>query len=224
MSFRLDPRLAVAGAIAFAATPAAAQEKITKWKQVNPAWPDTPIKLFGPGSDSGTFDYFTEAIVGKARSSRTDFTKSENDDALVNRVAGDKYGLGFLSFAYYIENQNRVSAAAIDDGKGKGAVLPSVETVEDGSYQPLSRPIFIYVNMKAAEKKEVKEFVEFYLKNALLLVKEVKFFPLPPMAYNTMLEHFNNKRVGTIFNGTPIVGLTIDELIRREGRLQYENY
>ena len=100
----------------------------------------------------------------------------------------------------------------------------AVETVENGSYQPLSRPVFIYVNVKAIEKPEVKEFVEFYLKNALLLVKEAKFFPLPPRAYTTMLEHFNKKRTGSVFSGVPAIGLTIDELIRREDRLQYENF
>lgn len=200
----------------------AAQGSVTQWNQINPAWPAEPIKLYGADRDSGTYDYFTEAVVGKVKSSRTDFVKSENDNVLVTSVAGDKYGLGFLGFAYYGENQSKVNPVAIDNGKG--AILPSTETVEDGSYQPLSRPVFIYVKMKSAEKREVKEFVEFYLKNALLLVKEVNFFPLPPRAYSTMLEHFSKKRVGTIFNGTPVIGLTIDELIRREGRLQYENY
>ncbi|UJP05387.1 MAG: PstS family phosphate ABC transporter substrate-binding protein [Nitrosomonas sp.] len=202
----------------------AAQGKVTHWNHINPAWPAEPVKLFGTSRDSGTYDYFTQAIVGKAKSSRTDFIRSENDTVLMDGVAGEKYGLGFFSFAYYIENQNRVRAVAIDNGNGKGAVMPSVESVEDGGYQPLSRPIFIYVSMQAAEKQEVKEFVEFYLKNAVLLVKQAEFFPLPPRAYRTMLEHFNQKRTGTIFNGAPAVGLTIDELIRREGRLQYENY
>lgn len=202
----------------------AAQGKITHWNQINPAWPAEAVKLYGADRDSGTYDYFTEAIVGKAKSSRTDFTKSENDTVLVDGVAGDKYGLGFFGFAYYVEGQHKVSAVAVDNGKGRGAILPSAETVEDGSYRPLSRPIFIYVSMKAAEKKEIKAFVEFYMKHALLLVKEVKFFPLPPRAYATMLDHFNKKRVGTIFNGMPVIGLTIDELIRREGRLEYDNY
>lgn len=200
----------------------AAQGSITQWNQINSAWPAESIKLYGADRDSGTYDYFTDAIVGKVKSSRTDFVKSENDNALVASVAGDKYGLGFLGFAYYGENQSKVNAVAIDNGKG--AVLPSAETVEDGSYQPLSRPVFIYVSMKSAEKRDVKEFVEFYLKNALLLAKEVNFVPLPPRAYSTMLEHFSKKRAGTIFNGMPVIGLTIDELIRREGRLQYENY
>lgn len=202
----------------------AAEGKITHWNQIDSAWPAEAIKLFGPARDSGTYDYFTEAVIGKTKSSRADFSRSEDDTGLVRAVAGDKNGLGFLGFAYYVENQDKVAAVAIDNGNGQGAVLPSVETVEDGSYQPLSRPMFIYVSLKAAEKPEVKEFVEFYLKNALLLVKETHFFPLPPRAYTTMLGHFNKKRAGTVFNGVPVIGLTIDELIRREERLQYENY
>lgn len=200
----------------------AAQGKITHWNQINPAWPDEAIKLFGTHTDSGTYDYFTEAIAGKAKSSRHDFTQIENNTALINSVADHKNGLAFFGFAYYIENQDKVNAVAIDSGKGP--VLPSVETVENGSYQPLSRPIFIYVSIKAAEKPEVKAFIEFYMKNALLSVKETKFIPLPPRAYATMLEHFNNKRTGSVFSGKPAVGLTIDELIRREDRLQYENF
>jgi phosphate transport system substrate-binding protein len=152
----------------------AAQAKVTRWNQVNPAWPDEPIKLYGAGADSGTFDYFTEAIVGKAKSSRGDFTASEDDNVLVQGVASDKNGLGFFGFAYYVENQKKLKAVAID--AGKGPVIPSAKTVEDGTYQPLSRPIFIYVNVKSAEKPEVREFVEFYMKNAVALVKEVKFF------------------------------------------------
>ena len=200
----------------------AAEGKITRWNQINPTWPAENIELFGADADSGTYDYFTEAIVGKAQSSRKDFTESKSDNVLVGNVAASKNGLGFFGFAYYIENQNKVAAVAIDNGKG--AVLPSVETVEDGSYQPLSRPIFIYVNIKSAEKPAVKEFIEFYLKNALLTVKQAKFFPLPPRAYSTMLEHFNKKRVGTVFDGISAVGLTIDELIRREGRLEFEHH
>ncbi|MDO8893922.1 PstS family phosphate ABC transporter substrate-binding protein [Nitrosomonas sp.] len=200
----------------------AAQGKITKWNQINPAWPDESFDLYGADTDSGTFDYFTEAIVGKIKSSRNDFTESENDNVLVEGVTSNKNGLGFFGFAYYIEDQTKVTAVAINNGKG--GILPSVETVENGNYQPLSRPIFIYVNAKAIEKSEIKEFVEFYMKNAILLVKEAKFFPLPPRAYTTMMEHFNKKRVGTVFNGVTAVGLTIDELIRREGRLEYDNY
>ena len=198
----------------------AAQGKITKWNQINPDWPDESFKLFGAGSDSGTFDYFTESIVGKAKSSRGDFTASEDDNVLVQGVASDKNGLGFFGFAYYIENQKKVTAVAVDNGKG--GVLPSTETVEDGSYQPLSRPIFIYVSIKATEKPEVREFVAFYMKNALTLVKEVQYFPFPPSAYITLMEHFNKKRIGTVFNGVSAVGLTIDELLKREARMEIE--
>lgn len=191
-----------------------AQGKITRWNQINPAWPDETIKLYGAGADSGTFDYFTEAIVGKAKSSRGDFTASEDDNVLVQGVASDKNGLGFFGFAYYFENQKKLTAVPID--AGKGAVLPSTKTVEDGTYQPLSRPIFIYVNIKSAGRPEVRQFVEFYMKNAPALVKEVKFFPLPSEAYATNLAHLENKKVGTVFGGKSEVGLRIEELLKRE--------
>ncbi len=192
----------------------AAQGKITKWNQINPAWPDETFKLYGAGADSGTFDYFTEAIVGKAKSSRGDFTASEDDNVLVQGVARDKNGLGFFGFAYYIENQKKVTAVAIDNGKG--GVIPTAETVEDASYQPLARPIFIYVNIQSAERPEVREFVAFYMKNALTLVKEVQYFPLPVRAYPIVMEHLNKKKLGTVFGGVSAVGLSIDELLKRE--------
>ena len=199
----------------------AAQGRITKWNQINPVWPDESFKLYGTSADSGTFDYFTEAIVGKTKSSCGDFTAFEDTNILVQGVASDKNGLGFFGFAYYSENQKKVKAVAMD--AGKGGISPSIETVEDGSYQPLSRPIFIYVNSKAAEKPEVKGFVEFYMKNALSLVLEVKLIPLPPSAYIAVMERFNQKRLGTVFNGVSAVGLTIDELLRREARLEFEH-
>ncbi len=194
-----------------------AQGKITKWNQANPAWPDEKLTLYGAGADSGTFDYFTEAIVGKTKSSRGDFTASEDDNVLVQGVASDKNALGFFGFAYYVENQKKLKAVAIDSGKGP--VLPSEKTVEDGSYQPLSRPIFIYVNIRSAEKPEVRELVEFYMKNAPALVKEVKFFPLPPQAYSTNLEHLNKKKVGTVFGGRTETGVRVEELLEREASL-----
>lgn len=193
----------------------AAEGKITRWNQVNRAWPDETFRLFGAGADSGTFDYFTRAIVGKAKASRRDFTPSEDDDALVQGVAGDKNALGFFGYGYYKQNEGKVRAVAIDNGSGEG-VLPSAETVEDGTYQPLSRPIFIYVNMKAAEKPEVKEFVGFYMKNASAAVREVQYIPLPPRAYSKNMEFFKTKRVGTVFDGFLPVGLTIDDLLRRQ--------
>ena len=194
----------------------AAQGKVTNWNQVRPKWPDAPLKLFGAGADSGTFDYFTEAIVGKAKSSRGDFTASEDDNVLVQGVANDRNALGFFGFAYYIENQKKLKAVAIDGGKGP--VAPSAKTVEDGSYQPLSRPIFIYVSKKAIAKPEVKEFVEFYLKNAPALVKEVKYVALPAKAYSLGLEHLQKGKIGTVFGGEAEVGVKIDDLLKREAK------
>lgn len=195
----------------------AAQGKITRWNQINPAWPDAPVKLFGAGADSGTFDYFTEAIVGKAKSSRGDFTASEDDNVLVQGVASDTGGLGFFGFAYYIENQKKVHAVAVDNGKG--GVLPSAQTVENGTYQPLSRPIFIYVNAKSADNPAVKEFIAFYMQKATALVSEVKFFPLPAKAYSMNMEHLEKKKTGTVFNGESEIGIRIDELMKREAKL-----
>jgi phosphate transport system substrate-binding protein len=173
------------------------------------------LKLFGPGADSGTFDYFTEAIVGKAKSSRGDFTASEDDNVLVQGIANDRNSLGYFGFAYYIENQSKLKAVPIDGGKG--AVSPSAKTVEDGTYQPLSRPIFIYVSKKSLDgKAEVKEFVEFYLKNAPQLVRQVKYVPLPQSAYSIGAEHVKKNKLGTVFGGTAEVGVKIDELMKRE--------
>ena len=169
----------------------AAQGTITQWNQINPAWPEKKIKLYGAGADSGTFEYFTEAIVGKAKSSRGDFTASEDDNVLVQGVASDIYALGFFGFAYYTENSKRVTAVAVDSGTG--GVLPSAATVENNSYKPLSRPIFIYINAKSADKPEVDEFVKFYMSNAEKLVTEVKYFPLSKEVYHLNLEHMQKR-------------------------------
>jgi len=195
-----------------------AQGKVSSWNQVRAEWPNNPLKLFGPGADSGTFDYFTEAIVGKAKSSRGDFTASEDDNVLVQGVANDRNALGYFGFAYYTENRDKLRAVAIDGGKG--AVVPSAKTVEEGSYQPLSRPIFIYISKKSLDTKtEVKEFVDFYLKHAAQLVKEVKYVPLPANAYALGAEHVKTGKVGTVFGGTAEVGVQIEELLKRETRL-----
>ncbi len=193
----------------------AAQGKVSSWNQVRSEWPSNPLKLFGPGADSGTFDYFTEAVVGKAKSSRGDFTASEDDNVLVQGVANDRNALGYFGFAYYIENQGKLKAVAIDGGKG--AVGPSPKTVEDGTYQPLSRPIFIYVSKKSLDSKpEVKELVDFYLKNASQLVKQVKYIALPPSAYTIGAEHIKKGKIGTVFSGTAEVGVKIEDLLKRE--------
>jgi phosphate transport system substrate-binding protein len=196
----------------------AAQGKVTRWNQVNPAWPDQPMKLFGPGADSGTFDYFTEAVVGKSKSSRGDFTASEDDNVLVTGVSRDVNGLGYFGYAYYIENKDKLKAVPIVNDKGQ-AVEPSVEAVLKGSYTPLARPIFIYVSAKSLAKPEVKEFVEYYMTNGAALAKEVKYVPLPDSAYKTALQHVQKGKKGTVFGGVAEVGVTIDELLKREAKL-----
>jgi phosphate transport system substrate-binding protein len=195
-----------------------AQGKVTRWNQVNPAWPDAPMKLFGPGADSGTFDYFTEAVVGKSKSSRGDFTASEDDNVLVLGVSRDTNALGYFGFAYYVENRDKLKAVPIVNEKGQ-AVLPSLESVEKGIYSPLARPIFIYVNAKSLAKPEVKEFVEYYMKHGGKLSREVKYVPLPDKAYAMAWQHVQNGKKGTVFGGVADVGVTIEELLKREARL-----
>ena len=196
----------------------AAQGKITTWKQVNPAWPDRPIKLYGPGADSGTFEYFTEAINGKSKATRGDFTASEDDNVLVQGVSRDVGGLGYFGFAYYVENKDKLAAVSVIAAAGKPAVAPSLQTVVDGSYQPLARPIFIYVNAKSAEKPEVKEFVEYYMKHGEKLTKEVKYVALPAKAYAYNVDHFAKRAKGTKFGGENKVGITIEELMKLEAK------
>ena len=196
----------------------AAQGRVTRWKQVNPAWPDEPVKLFGAGADSGTFDYFTEAINGRAKSSRGDYTAAEDDNVLVQGVARDVNGLGYFGYAYYAENKDKLKALPITNPKTGTAVGPAAETVLDGSYQPLSRPIFIYVNAKSLERPEVKEFVQFYMKNSDALIREVRYVPLPAKAYAHNLEMMDKKAWGTKFGGENKVGLTIEQLMKMEAR------
>lgn len=196
----------------------AAQSKVTTWNHVNPKWPNKPLRLFGPGADSGTFDYFTEATVGKAKSSRGDFTASEDDNVLVQGVESDANALAYFGYAYYAPNAAKMKALKIVNSKGQ-PVLPSKSGVLDGTYEPLARPIFIYVNAESAKKPEVKEFVEYYLTKGGPLVEEVKYVPLADEAYKIALTHFRNGKVGTAFGGTPEVGLKVEELLAREGKL-----
>jgi phosphate transport system substrate-binding protein len=192
----------------------AAQSKITNWKQIRASYPDKPLRLFGPGRDSGTFDYFTEVTVGKD-DSRTDYVASEDDNTLVQGVRQDPNALGYFGFAYYEANQAQLKALAIDNGKG--AILPARETVEKAQYQPLSRPLFIYVNYKSAQDKpEVIAFTRFYLENAKRLVSSVGYIPLPDEGYHIADVHFTVGKVGTVFAGQPQPNLTIGELLRRQ--------
>lgn len=170
-----------------------AQGKITRWNLIRPEWPDQELHLYGPGVESGTYDYFTEAIVGEARASRGDFTASEDDNVLVQGVSTDKYALGFFGLAYYEENKSKLKAVAVDDGddsNGKGAIVASLETVKDGSYAPLSRPLFIYVQSKAVERPEVVDFVNFYLDAAGELAQEIGYIPLPDNLYDEQRQKF----------------------------------
>ena len=200
-----------------------AQGKILKWSQVNAKWPAENLKLFGAGSDSGTFDYFSEAIVGKAKASRGDYTASEDDNTLVLGVGGDKFALGYVPLSYYEENKTKLKALAIIGGekspKKNQAVLPSKKTVEDGSYFPLSRPVFIYVNEASLKRTEVRNFAEFYLKKSFTIVPQVKLINLPAKAYDMGLEHLKKNKLGTVFGGHSEVGLRIEGLMKREGKM-----
>lgn len=178
----------------------AAQGNIKKWNQIRPEWPDQEIHLYGPGVESGTYDYFTEAVVGESGASRGDYTASEDDNVLVQGVSTDPYALGFFGFAYYEENQNKLKVVPVDDlndANGKGAIAPSLETVKDGSYAPLSRPLFIYVNSKATASPAVVDFVNFYLESAGELSQEVGYIPLPEEMYKEQLQKFEQFAKGT---------------------------
>jgi phosphate transport system substrate-binding protein len=194
----------------------AAQGKITTWKDVNDQWPDQPLRLYGAGADSGTFDYFTEATVGKAKSSRGDYTASEDDNVLVQGIERDANALGYIPYAYYEPHAKRLKALGVDWGKGQGCVKPSLDAVVAGKYNPLARPLFIYVNKKSTERPEVKAFVEYALTAGPALIKEVKYLPLPSEAYKMGLERFKSGQVGTGFAGVPQVGLPVAEILKKK--------
>lgn len=195
----------------------AAQGKIMRWNQINPSFPDAPLALFGAGSDSGTFDYFTEAIVGKAKSSRGDYTASEDDNILVQGVARNVNALGYFGFAYYAEHKDKLKGVAISY-KGRPPVEPLEANVINATYEPLSRPIFIYVNNKSMDRPEVRAFAEYYMKNGARLAKEVKYVPLPAKAYEYNLNALAKRQVGTKMGGENKVGLTIDQLMKMEAK------
>ena len=200
----------------------AAQGKITKWNQIRPNWPDKELHLFGPGVDSGTFDYFTEAINGKGGASRGDFTASEDDNVLVQGIATDTLGLGFFGVAYYEHNKDRLKLVPVDDendANGKGPVFPEYENVLKGTYQPLARPIFIYVNKKSAEKSEVQRFISFYMKKGAELSKEVGYIALPEKAYALGLSRFEKRVAGSVLGSHgAAVGVKIEDLLQKEGK------
>jgi phosphate transport system substrate-binding protein len=191
-----------------------AQGKVMRWSQVRAGWPDREIHLFGAGVDSGTYDYFTEAINGKEGASRGDFTSSEDDNVLVQGVAGDELALGFLPYAYYNENRERLKLVPLDGGKGP--VAPDFDTIRDGTYQPLSRPLFIYAAEKSLGRPEVQQFVDFYIANVGRLAEEVGYVQLGDEGYRLVAEHFKSRQPGTLFGEGSQVGMTIEQLLAKE--------
>ena len=196
-----------------------AQGKILRWNQIRPDWPNQEIHLFGAGVDSGTFDYFTEVVNGKAKSSRGDYTSSEDDNILVQGVAGDQYALGYMGLAYFVENKERMKLVAIDDEKadnGAGPVAPSLETVRGGTYRPLSRPLFIYVTTSGLARPEVAKFVQFYLDGGSPLIQEVGYVPLASAELDLVKQRFAAKTPGTMYDpASPMQSLaTLEQRLR----------
>lgn len=191
----------------------AAQNNIKKWNQVSETLPAEKLTLLGPGTASGTFDYFTEAVNGKAGSSRGDYIASEDDNVLVEGISGDKGALGYFGLAYYEENKDSLKLVAVDGGKGP--ILPSTQTVGDGSY-PLSRPLFIYVSASAAKKPHVKKFVEYYLTHAKTLAAEVGYIPFSDDVYTAALERFKKGTTGSIFAGSQSTGIKMQTFMKKK--------
>lgn len=195
-----------------------AQGKIMRWNDIRPDWPDRPLRLFGAGVDSGTYDYFTAAIVGTEHSSRGDFTSSEDDNVLVQGIARDVNGLGFFGFAYYEENAEVIRAVPVDDESDdgpEGGILPSAQTIGDSSYQPLSRAIFIYVRKDRMESPEITELLDFYLNEGRPLMREVGYIPLQDESYELAIQRVKRRIGGAMFGGQgSMVGVSIDDLMR----------
>jgi phosphate transport system substrate-binding protein len=196
------------------------QGKVTKWSDAESGWPQRELHLFGPGTASGTYDYFTEAINGKQGASRGDYTASEDDNVLVQGVSTDEGGLGYFGYAYYEQNKAKLKLIPVDDGKddnGKGPIAPSPETVRNGTYQPLSRPLFLYISTKALDRPEIKAFVDYYLKEGPALIDQVGFIQLGDRGYELVRARFAKRPTGSLFaQGGSQVGLTIEELLAKE--------
>ena len=186
---------------------------VKTWKDVRSSWPNQPMKLYGPGTDSGTFDYFTESINGKSHACRSDFTASEDDNVLVQGIAGDPNALGFFGYAYYLENKNRLKIIPIDSGNGP--IAPTEVTINNGTYRPLSRPIFIYVSIESAKRDLVDEFVMFYLNHAGEIANEVGYIRLPDNVYSLAKSRFENRTFGSVFNDPALAGIDIQDRLSR---------
>lgn len=194
----------------------AAQGKIMKWSDVDPSFPNQDLKLYGPGADSGTFDYFTEEINGKAKAIRGDFTASEDDNVLVQGVSRDRGGLGYFGLAYYEENKGKLKGVAIVNKDGK-AVLPSLETVNDLSYNPLARPLFMYVSVESLKKPNVVKFMDYTMKNVSKLSKEVGYVDLPAKFMTAAQKRYNDRLTGTVFTAEN-AGVPMDKLLAMKGK------
>jgi phosphate transport system substrate-binding protein len=193
----------------------AAGSKVSRWSHIRDGWPDREIHLFGAGVDSGTFDYFTEVIVGKARESRGDYTSSEDDNVLVQGISGDELALGYFGMAYYEQNKDKLKLVPIDDGNpdnGGGPIAPSMETVRGGTYRPLSRPLFIYVSTAALGRPEVKAFVDFYLQQETALIQEVGYVSLSAREQELVRNRYTGGTKGTIYAGAK-PGQTLESLL-----------
>jgi phosphate transport system substrate-binding protein len=196
----------------------AAHGRIRRWSDINPAWPDEPLALFGPDGDSGTFDYFTEVIVGARGASRSDYARSEDDNVIVHNISTNPNALGYLPYAYYAASPQRLRPIAIDSGAGP--VQPALENVANGTYAPLSRPLFIYVSAHSASRPEVHTFMEFFFEHGRRLIAEARYLPLSPAAYSMAAENFRNRKYGTVFGGEPERGLAVEEILARAVRPQ----
>jgi phosphate transport system substrate-binding protein len=193
----------------------ASQRTITTWQQLRASWPNRPLKLYGPGTDSGTYDYFTDVVLGEGVNSRSDFSASEDDSILVDEISRDPEALGYFGFAYYEDNQDRLKSLGVDSGSGP--IEPARETVEQGRYQPFSRPLFIYVSSQALQNNPVlQDFVRFYLENASEFAETVGYVPLPAESYDVALTQVYRNKVGTAFDGTLQPGLTIGEVLQKQ--------
>lgn len=197
-----------------------AEGQLTRWSQIRAGWPDQAIRLYGPGVDSGTYDYFTQAIVGKEDSSRKDYTSSEDDKVLVEGVANDELALGYFGYAYFEDNKARLTLLAVDDedpSNSVGPIAPSVATVSNATYQPLSRPLFIYVAKNSLSRGETLAFASYYVDRASEVASRVGYIPLPAAAYALARARIDKRRTGSVFDGKGSqVGVSVEDLLRAE--------
>ena len=196
------------------------QYKVKNWNQVNSIFPSTPLNLYGSSSDSGTFDYLSEALNIKAKSTRGDYQVAEEAHETANSVASDINGIGYVGYADYEDHKQKLKAVAIS-WKGGEAVSPSIDHVLNGSYQPFSRPLMIYVNASSLKKPEVSAFIDYFLENSRKYVQQVKYVALPDYAYTTLASRVKNQVIGTVFGGQNQIGITIEDLIKRQPQPQH---